>query len=182
MNVLVPLAEGFEEIEAITIIDTLRRASIKVITASLKDTQVTGSHDITVTADTTLANAINSTYEMIILPGGMPGSKNLTEDQRIIDLVQNIYTNNGYIAAICAAPMVLGKAGIIKGKNATCFPGVEDKMTEAIPSAEPVVQDGNIITGRGPACTIPFSLKIVEIIKGKEAALKIQNAMQVYWM
>lgn len=179
MKILVPLAEGFEEIEAVTIIDTLRRGSIETVTASLHSSVVTGAHKIAVTADTILKD--DARYDGIVLPGGMPGSSNLKKDPRIISLIRKIYQAGGITAAICAAPIALAEAGILEGKKYTCYPGYEDEINSGKFISEPVVIDGNIITGRGAACAIPFSLKIVEILKGKDTADTLKEQMMAFW-
>jgi protein deglycase len=182
MNILVPLADGFEEIEAVTIIDMLRRAGAAVTSAYLKKNPVTGSHGITITADKSIDDIRSSDFDCIVLPGGMPGSGNLKEDPRVIGMVQEFAAGGKLTAALCAAPMVLGHAGVLKGKRATCFPGYEDQMTGALPVADPVVRDGKIITGRGPGCAVPFTLEVTAALFGKETAAKLKENMQVYWM
>ncbi len=182
MNVLVPLADGFEEIEAVTIIDVLRRAGVIVTSVFLRDNPVIGSHDIPVTADKNISGISAADYDSIALPGGMPGSKNLKEDGRVIALVRELHSRERIVAALCAAPIVLGHAGVLAGRRATCFPGYESQMIGAIPSSEPVVRDGLIITGKGPACAIPFALTLVEALAGKEKAENLRDSMQVYWM
>jgi 4-methyl-5(b-hydroxyethyl)-thiazole monophosphate biosynthesis len=179
MKILVPLAEGFEEIEAVTIIDTLRRGGIETVTASLHTPVVTGAHSIPVTADIILAD--DEKWGGIVLPGGMPGSANLKKDPRVIKLIQKIYESGGIAAAICAAPIVLAEAGILEGRNYTCYPGYEDEIKTGKFTSEPVTTDGKIITGRGAACAIPFTLRIVEILKGKETADKVKGQMMVFW-
>jgi len=179
MEIIVPLAEGFEEIEAVSIIDTLRRGGINVITASLHDRVVTGSHKIPVTADISLGG--EDIFDGIVLPGGMRGSANLKKDQRIIRIVKEIYSHGGITAAICAAPTVLAEAGILDGKKFTCYPGYEDEIKKGSHISEPVVTDGNIITGKGAACAIPFALKIVEFLKGKEVSDKLKEQMMAFW-
>jgi 4-methyl-5(b-hydroxyethyl)-thiazole monophosphate biosynthesis len=182
MHVIVPLAEGFEEIEAVTIIDVLRRAEVQVTAAFLKKNPVMGSHAISVTADKNIDDIRMSDIDGIVLPGGMPGSSNLKVDKRIISLVRELSGAGKITAALCAAPLVLGYAGILKGKRATCFPGFEDQMTGALHVPDPVVRDGNIITGRGPGCAIPFALELVAVIAGKEKAANLKESMQVFWM
>ena len=181
MKTLVLLAQGFEEIEAVTIIDVLRRANIDVTTATIDNNPVIGSHDISISADILFKNANSNDFGMIILPGGMPGSSNLKDDSDVIELLKKINNNDGYLAAICAAPIVLGQADVMKDKNFTCYPGFETQIKKATYSPEPVIVDKKIITGKGPACAIPFALKIVEIIKGKDIADNIKQGMQVYW-
>jgi 4-methyl-5(b-hydroxyethyl)-thiazole monophosphate biosynthesis len=182
MRVLVPLAEGFEEIEAVTIIDVLRRADIEVVTAGVKGRNVRGSHDIVVSAESEISEIDVSDFDAVILPGGMPGSANLRENSRVISIVRDIHGRNGTVAALCAAPIVLAEAGILKEKEVTCFPGFEKDLRGANCTGEPVMVDGNIITGKGPGCAIPFSLKLVEVLSGKETADQLKKTMQVYWM
>jgi protein deglycase len=181
MKVLVPLAPGFEEIEAITIIDVLRRAEIDITTLFLEKNPVPGSHDISILGDADIDEINPEDYNFIILPGGMPGSINLNNDKRVINLIQNIYDREGYIAAICAAPLVFGEAGLLKEKNATCYPGFEERLLGAKYLNEPVVVHDNIITGKGAGCSLDFALKIVEIISGKEKALTLRKNMMIYW-
>ena len=181
MNILVPLAEGFEEIEAVTIIDVLRRASLNVTSASLGDLNVTGSHGITVQADARLADLDAGGYGWIVLPGGMPGSDNLRKSERVLSLIRDIH-GRGHAAALCAAPIVLARAGILKGRRATCFPGFEEDLAGAHIVNEPVVTDGNIVTARGPGCAIPFALEITGIIRGPKVRETLKSGMQVYWM
>ena len=182
MRVIVPLAEGFEEIEAVTIIDVLRRADIGVDTAFLEKNPVTGSHSITVTADKNIKEVRASEFDCIALPGGMPGSANLRDDRRIIDLVREMAGAGKLTAALCAAPLVLGFAGVLAGKRATCYPGFEGQMTGAVYVPEPVVRDGNVITGKGPGCALPFALELAAALAGKDAAAALKENMQVYWM
>jgi protein deglycase len=182
MRVLVPLAPGFEEIEAITIVDILRRASIDVTAASLHEGPVTGSHSITVTPDAAISGIRVSDFNFIVLPGGMPGSANLKASDAVLDAIRRIHGSGGHAAAICAAPIVLAAAGMLRGKRATCFPGFEEELAGAVVMDEPVVVDGRIITGKGPGCAIPFALKLVEIIKGAQVSLELKKSLQVYWM
>ena len=181
-RVLVPLAHGFEEIEAVTIVDVLRRAGIDVTTVSVGTNPVTGSHNITIEADTRLDEVVVGDFNFMVLPGGMPGSQNLKESEKVISAIQDIYGRDGYVAAICAAPIVLGHAGVLKGKKATCYPGFESSLTGAEIMASPFIADGRVVTGKGPACAIPFALKLVAIIAGPEESANIKDAMQVYWM
>lgn len=182
MKILVPLAEGFEEIEAVSIVDVLRRADFPVVTAAIGPNPVTGSHNITLTADTSFDEINPADFSHIVLPGGMPGSKNLRDDSRVISAVKKIYSAGGIAAAVCAAPIVLARAGLLKGKSATCFPGFESELEGALHTDDPVVQDGKIVTGKGAGCALPFALKIVEIISGAEKARELKNRLQIYWM
>jgi len=169
-TVLVPLAEGFEEIEAVTIIDVLRRADLAVKTCYLQGPEVTGAHRLTVKADLNIDAADAARCAMVVLPGGMPGSSNLAEDQRVLNLVKSVDRSGGYVAAICAAPMVLAAAGVIGGKRATCYPGFESKLDGASVSKDKVVVDGKMVTGNGPGSAVPFALKLVELLRGKAIA------------
>ena len=179
-NLYIHLAEGFEEIEAVTIIDVLRRAGLNVISVSLTANRIVkGSHNIEIKADLLFADVDYSKGTMIILPGGMPGSKNLNEHEglkrQIID-----YQNKGlYLAAICAAPIVLGGLGILKGKRAVCYPGYEAHLIGANVQSDPYMVDNNIITGRGVGAALLFSLEIVRILKSEESALELSRAMLV---
>ena len=144
MKVMVPLAQGLEEIEAVTIIDVLRRAGLTVHTASLEPGPVEGSHGITLEADYTLSELKASDYECLALPGGMPGSENLSKSAALADWIRDIHGRGGYLAAVCAAPMVLGGAGVLKGRTVTCYPGFETYCTGAAITGAPVEVDGAI--------------------------------------
>ncbi len=182
MKVLVPLAPGFEEIEAVTIIDLLRRAQINVTTATLGDNPVIGAHSITVTADIEIRNAAAENFGCIALPGGMPGSNNLKQSSDVITLIKKINKSGGIVSAICAAPIVLGKAGILQGKKAVSFPGFENELTGAIISNSFIEFDGNILTAKGPGCAIPFSLKLIELISGKGISDKVKDSLQLSYL
>ena len=179
-RVVVPLARGFEEIEAVTIIDLLCRAGIEVHTASLAGRQVTGSHGIRIEADITIDAVDAADYDMIVLPGGMPGADHLKNDARVIGLLKRFASAGRYTAAICAAPGVLAHAGLLEGRTATSFPGFlrSDsapglKLTDA-----PVVIDGSVITSRGPGTAIEFSLALIELLVGRETALAVGGRLQ----
>jgi len=172
------LAGGFEEIEALATVDILRRAQIPVVTVSVTDDKiVTGAHHIPVTADTTFLEADFSQVDVLILPGGMPGARHLNEHEGLKKLIRQFNTQSKSIAAICAAPMVLGEMGILHGKNATCYPGFEGQLTGAKITAEKVVVDQNITTGRGPGLAFDFALELVEQIAGAETREKVQNGL-----
>lgn len=180
-KVLVPLAEGFEEIEAVTVVDLLRRAGIEVRTASLGGREVTGSHGITVLADLLLDEAAVDDYDMIVLPGGMPGTTHLKSDPRVVRLLRQFAAAGRYTAAICAAPSVLAHAGLLEGREATSFPGF--LAPESAPgirlSEEPVVVDGKVATSRGPGTSIPFGLALIELLAGREARRAVQERLQL---
>lgn len=171
------LADGFEEIEALCPVDLCRRVGIDALTVSITDSrEVTGSHGITVQADLTAKDALGD-FDMIVLPGGMPGTVNLDASPLVQGAIDAALAKDKYIAAICAAPMVLGKRGILAGKNAICFPGFEQYLTGATVSEKRVVLDGKILTAAGMGVSHDFGLAIVEIFKGKEAAETLGSAV-----
>lgn len=177
-NVLIPIAEGCEELEAVTIIDLLRRADIQVTTASLGGLQESGSQVEPVTAsggvvlipDTTLDEAMTHNFDMLVLPGGLPGSDHLDNDPRIHSLLKKMAGEDKFTAAICAAPKVLASAKLLEGKSATSYPGVIDKMNlgNTQVTQDSVVHDGKVITSRGPGTAMDFALTLIEILSGKE--------------
>jgi len=178
-NSVIFLANGFEEIEALTVVDVLRRANIKCDICSIEKVEVTGAHGITVKTDLLISDLIAENYGCLILPGGMPGAKNLKENNKIIDLIKSFNKTGKLVAAICAAPIVLKEADIIKGKKITSFPGVKPELTGCNYQEEIVVQDDNLITSRGPATAIQFALKLVENIADKGTSEKIRLDMLV---
>lgn len=180
-RVLMPLAEGFEEIEAVTVIDLLRRAGIEVHTAALDGPQVTGSHGITVAADFALDAVAADDYDMIVLPGGMPGADHLRKDARVTSLLQRFAAGDRFVAAICAAPGVLAHAGLLEGRAATSFPGFLD--ARSAPGLrlreDPVVVDGKIVTSRGPGTAMEFGLALIELLQGAGARRQVQGRLQL---
>lgn len=171
------LANGFEEIEALCPLDLLRRAGLEVTTVGIGGEAVCGSHGIVVNADIPEILYADAAPEMVILPGGMPGSKHLDES-RTVDVALRAATKSGaYIAAICAAPMVLGHRGLLQGKNAICYPGFEKELTGATLSDKKVVRDGNIITAAGMGVALDFGLELVKVLKGEDAALALRHAI-----
>ncbi len=177
-RIAVHLAEGFEEIEAISIIDVLRRAALQVEVVSITgELEVTGSHSIRVLADALFESMDYAEVDMIVLPGGMPGSGNLKAHAGLREEILNFSDAGKPMGAICAAPMVFGNLGLLKGKKATCYPGFEDELHGAIITGNNVEQVGNIVTGKGAGVAIAFALKIVEMLKGKEEAEKLAEKM-----
>lgn len=172
------LANGFEEIEALAPVDILRRAELKVVTVGVGGKEITGSHGIKVTADIEECDVITDNMDMVILPGGMPGTLNLDSSPIVAASVDYCAKNDLPIAAICAAPSVLGHLGVLKGKKATCFPGFECELGCLEFTGETVTRDGNVITSRGAGCAVEFGLEIVSLLLGEERAEKLKGAMQ----
>ncbi len=168
-KVLVPLAGGCEELEAVTIIDLLRRAGIEVVTAGLQPGIVKASRGTQLLPDATLDAVLRVEFDMIVLPGGMPGAQHLREDPRIIALLKKMAEQGKYTAAICAAPTVLAEAGLLVGKRVTSYPGFLDKLD--VPGMaylkDAVVKDGKILTSRGPGTAMDFALALIEALAGK---------------
>lgn len=179
-KVLVPLAPGCEELEAVTIIDLLRRAGIQVVTASLEEGPVTCSRGTVIVADTTLETIKNEEFDLIVLPGGLPGADHLNQDPRIHELISRTAAANRPVAAICAAPKVLASNGLLNGKKATAYPGSLDALdTSAIDLGDaPVVVDENIITSRGPGTAMDFALTLIEILLGKKTRDDVEGSLK----
>jgi protein deglycase len=181
-KVVVFLAEGFEEIEAITVVDVLRRGGVQCDTCSIKTESVTGAHGITVSADFSLDGIDFRQYDGIILPGGMPGAENLRNSIRVVELIKEFYQSGRITAAICAAPIVLAEAGIVNGRKITSYPAFKDKLANCIYCEESVVVDGGIVTSRGPATAIAFSLKLLEVLGLNEEAEALREGMLVNYV
>ncbi|MDD6812115.1 MAG: DJ-1/PfpI family protein [Lachnospiraceae bacterium] len=177
-KVCVFFATGFEEIEALTVVDILRRAGIEVDMVSVTgERKVTGSHKITVEMDKLFDEVDFDQTDMIVLPGGMPGTKNLEAFEPLMKQVEDFYAKEKRIAAICAAPSIFGHRGMLKGRNACANPGFEDHLEGAEVKKEPAVVDGHVITSRGMGTAIPFGLAILEQFKGKEAAEEMKKKL-----
>ncbi len=172
------LADGFEEIEALTPVDILRRSGFMVKTVGVTGAEILGAHDICVKADISLAEVDINEAELLFLPGGMPGTTNLQASAELEKLILEANERNIYIAAICAAPMILGELKLLCGKEATCFPGFEEHLIGSRLSGEAVVVAKNIITSRGAGTASTLAFKMVEILKGKEAADELYKTMQ----
>ena len=172
------LANGFEEIEALCPLDLLRRAGVEVTTVGVGTDCVTGSHGITVHADISDTFFCDTKPDMVILPGGMPSTTNLDASPVVDTALKAAVRNGAYIAAICAAPMVLGKRGILNGHRATCFPGFEAELTGATEIGGAVVRDGNIITARGMGVAQEFGLELVRALRGDKVADDLRAAIQ----
>lgn len=173
------LANGFEEVEALTPVDILRRAGKQVITVGIGSQIIKGSHGISVVTDTDDGQLVlNDEIEMIVLPGGMPGTLNLEANKTVQDAIDFCVSNDKYIAAICAAPSILGHKGLLSGRSATCFPGFEDELKGAEYSSDFVVTDGKIITAKGAGAAMKFALKLTEIFCSKEKADSLEASLQ----
>ncbi len=172
---MVPLAEGFEEIEATTIIDVLRRAGLKVVTAGLSGITVKGSSGVKIIADAELKNINPDEFSAIVLPGGYPGYVNLAESEKVLKIIKEFNSQNKMVAAICGAPTVLARAGILNNRNATVYPGLEKELPKS--SDKRVVVDNNIITSQGPGTAMEFALKLVEILSGEDKAKEIKEQL-----
>lgn len=179
-KVLVPLAQGCEELEAVTITDLLTRAGIEVITAGLDDRPVKASRGMTLLPDATLDQVMNEAFDMIVLPGGLPGADHLNNDPRIQQLVKRLASENKITAAICAAPRVLATAGLLDGKHATSFPGSLDGFpaNNMHYEEQPVVIDGKVVTSRGPGTAMDFALTLIELLLGKAKRDQVEAPLQ----
>ena len=178
MKAIVFLAEGFEEVEAIAPIDIFRRAGIEVYSVSITNQKnVASARGITVIADKLFAETDFSDADLLFLPGGMPGTKNLDEHDGLKQLIDKQLEFGKRVAAICAAPSILGKMGLLEGKEATCYPGFENQLQGAILSDSKIVKSGLITTAKGAGVAIQFALSIVGELKGEEEALRVANAI-----
>lgn len=176
--IYVYLANGFEETEAIAPIDLLRRAGKQVITVGISDNIIVGSHGIPVAADTIAQEApLTDELEMIILPGGMPGTLNLEKSDYVQAAIDFCMDKGKFIGAICAAPSILGHKGLLEGKDAVCYTGFEEQLTGAKIGSGPVAMDGNIITARGAGAAIEFGLKLVEAVVSPQESLRQRKAI-----
>lgn len=174
MDIIIPVADGFEEIEAVTAADILRRTGLSVVLAS-DQTEVTGAHGLSIKPDISLSG-IKKDWKAVVIPGGMPGAENLMKNPLVTELIRSVYEQEGYIAAICAGPIVPAAAGILKGKKVTCYPGFEEYLGGGIYTGQPVETDGRVITAEGPGAAMAFSLKLAEILAGKKTADEIKRS------
>ncbi len=178
MQIYVFLANGFEEIEAIAPVDVFRRAELNVTTVSVSGDQlVEGAHGIAIAADCLFEELDFEGDFMVFLPGGMPGTLNLEAHEGLRSLIRQQSDRGQKIAAICAAPSILGKMGILKGKEAVCYPGFESHLTGAVVSSERIVKSGSVYTAKGPGVAVDFALRLVEELKGKEVADRVASGM-----
>lgn len=179
-NVLVPLAQGCEELEAVTVVDLLRRAGIRVVTAGLDDRPVTASRGMVLVPDMTLEEALAQEFDMVVLPGGLPGADNLAGDARLGDFLKQMAADGKYTAAICAAPKVLACNGLLDGKRATSYPGA--LQPASVPGMDyvdqAVVTDGRVITSRGPGTAMDFALQLVAVLAGTDKRNAVEAGLQ----
>lgn len=176
-RVLVPLADGCEEIEAVTIIDTLRRGGVEVVAAGLHAGPVTASRGVRLIPDADWPSELPGAFDAIVLPGGGPGTERLLADPRVVSAVRAFHAADRWVAAICAAPQVLHKAGVLGGRRVTCYPGVEPALTGAVCVAAPVACDGRVLTGRGPGVSLVFALAVLSSLTGEQCAGEVAAAM-----
>ncbi len=171
------MAPGFEEIETITVVDILRRAGGRVTLAATQQGVLEGSRGVKVLPDCLLDDAINEDFDMVFLPGGQPGTSNLQADAQVREILEKMHAKQKYIAAICAAPMVLKAVGILENKTFTSHPSVKDKLDGALFSDSRVVVDGNIITSQSPGTAMEFAFKLVEILFGRERVNTVNDGV-----
>lgn len=177
-QIYVFLADGFEEVEGLTVVDLLRRAELDVTMVSIMDTvEIIGAHGIVVSADKVFEEVNFDDVDMLVLPGGMPGTKHLASHQGLAEKLKEFENANKMIGAICAGPMVLGMNGILDGKKATCYPGFEDQLKGATVVTQPVVTDENVITSRGVGTAIEFGLAIIEHFLGVDVTKNIKDSI-----
>jgi len=177
-RVLVPLAPGCEELEAVTIIDLLRRAEIEVVVAGLTDGVITGSRGTRLVPDMTLDEALNQEFDMMALPGGLPGSDNLANDPRIVSFLQKLNASGRFVGAVCAAPKVLARSGILNGKTATAYPGVLQAEKHPAISGDAVTRDGRVITSRSAGTVMDFALELIEALTGHETRSAVESSLE----
>ena len=179
-KVIVFFANGTEEIEALTPVDYLRRAGADVTLAGVPEKDVTGSHGINISADKAARDCVNADFDMVVLPGGLPGTVNLEIDENVQKILRKAYDEGKYVCAICAAPSVLGKAGMLCGKHATCYPGFEEHLHGAVCEKAPVVCDGNVITSCGAGAAGEFAYALIRALYGEEKSEQIRKAVNPY--
>lgn len=172
------LAKGFEEIEALTVVDVLRRADLEVTTVGVGGNVVAGAHGLTVIADVAESRLHLSDVEMVVLPGGQPGTMNLEKNATVRSAVEAAAVKGAFLAAICAAPSIFAHWGLLKGRRATCYPGYERELSGAVYTGEQVVQDGQIVTGKGPGAAIAFALRLVACLTDETTAERIRRSME----
>lgn len=176
-RVLIPVADGTEEMEAVIVADTLRRAKWEVVIAGLKEGPITASRGVRIIPDSTMDRVLPGAFDAIVIPGGGAGVANLAKDERVLNAVRTLHQAGKLVAAVCAGPLLLQAAGILDGRRATCHPAVAERLTRATRLDDAVVEDGNVITSRGPGTSIRFALKIIERVDGAATAAEVARAM-----
>lgn len=176
-RVLVPLAHGFEEIEAVTIIDILRRSGAEVVTAGLTGRQVTGNHNITLSTDSILQDELDADWDMVVLPGGVPGAPALAKDNGLLDFIQSMRKKGKFTAAVCAAPHVLEKAGITRGKRVTSHPDWAKHMESAIHTGERTVVDDTLVTGQAAGAAMEFAFELVRVLYDDDRVKEVNRGV-----
>lgn len=178
-RVLVPLAQGCEELEAITITDLLVRAGVEVTTCGLDDQPVTASRGTRILPDTTITEVLDQDYDLIVLPGGLPGADHLRDNPDVQAMIRKQAEQGRYLGAICAAPKALAQAGVLDGKTATAYPGVLDALASPgiRSSTEAIVQDGNVITSRGPGTAMDFALALIALLEGSDMKNTVEKQL-----
>jgi len=177
-SVLIPVADGSEELEAVTMIDLLRRAGIEVTVASLDGDAVTCSRRTKLVPDCSLPEALERDFDMLALPGGLPGADHLAADQRLTGLIRRMDGDGRWLAAICAAPKALRRAGVLEGRRATSYPGVLEAEGHDLVTGEAWTRDGHVLTSRGPGTAMDFALELVEVLSGRPKRLEVEQALQ----
>jgi 4-methyl-5(b-hydroxyethyl)-thiazole monophosphate biosynthesis len=178
-SVAIILADGFEEVEAVAIIDVLRRAGVDTVIAGLHDGPVVSARQVKLVPDTMIDTVKADDFDMIVLPGGQPGADNLNADLRVKELIRSFSKKGKLMGAICAAPYVLANAGVLEGRRATSYPSYKDRLGNAVYEERAVVEDGNVLTSRGAGTALAFGLAIVERLVSRETAQKIKEAMLI---
>ena len=176
-RVLVPLAEGCEELEAVTIVDLLRRGGIEVIVAGLREGTVTASRGVRIVPDMSLDEALKLDYDMVALPGGLPGADHLAADGRLTDLLRRMNESGRFVGAVCAAPRVLARSGILRGRTATAYPGILQQEGHPDISGDAVIRDGTVITSRAAGTAMDFTLALIEALAGRETRDRVERGL-----
>jgi 4-methyl-5(b-hydroxyethyl)-thiazole monophosphate biosynthesis len=176
-RVLVPLAEGCEELEAVTIVDLLRRGGIEVVVAGLREGTVTASRGVRIVPDMSLDEALRLDYDMVALPGGLPGADHLAADRRLTDLLRRMNESGRFVGAVCAAPRVLARSGLLRGRTATAYPGILQQEGHPDISGDPVTRDGTVITSRAAGTAMDFALALIEALAGRETRDQVERGL-----
>jgi 4-methyl-5(b-hydroxyethyl)-thiazole monophosphate biosynthesis len=176
-RVLVPLAEGCEELEAVTIVDLLRRGGIEVVVAGLREGTVTASRGVRIVPDMSLDEALKLDYDMVALPGGLPGADHLAADRRLTDLLRRMNESGRFVGAVCAAPRVLARSGLLRGRTATAYPGILQQEGHPDISGDPVTRDGTVITSRAAGTAMDFALALIEALAGRETRDQVERGL-----